>query len=822
LTISCDTVAPISMFDRIARFILQARYLLLALLVGVTVALAIPASQIVFDFSPNSIFLTADDELGFLEGHRAVFGEEDGIVLVLLEADNVFRPDVLQLIVDLSDDLGDLEGIDSVLSLSTVPRLAGTPPVLEIKPLLEDVPQTQEEADELRELVLSNRIYLHRFISPNAQATALLGILSNDLIEELERRPTVNAIESLLLEQTGIPGVSLTMIGVPVINREYAILLARDMARTVGLSVLLIGIVLGFLFRNPISVALPLTAVGISILWTIGYMVLWGDNINIINSIIPTLLLVIGVADAVHFLTTYYQELGAGKEKQQAIRAMVRRIGAACFMTSVTAAVGFASLMVARIDIIRGMGRVAAVGLMLSYVVILLLVPAVLSMVKAPNAGVHASPSSGLIGRLLTWVGLVVTEHKLKVVAVTALLCGLSVMGGFRVKTDNFLLEELFPINPVSQALHRTEEVLTGVMAIEFSIITEDEGGILEPDVLRGMVQVQEHLGSDPFMGHSASIADLILEIGYLTRGERSIPDSRAEAYQRLLYFEMGEDPAFLDSMIDVTRSRARISATQRDWGSRNFNAWYDGSGVCDPRAQCGDPILTVVDDAFGTVDGVKPGLEVRVTGSSLVATRALGKLVEDMITSLSTAFVVILLLMMLLLRSLRIGLLSMIPNLIPLLLTFGVMGWVGIPLRTSTALIFSVALGVAVNDTIHFVTRFKEELFLSGDRKMAVRATLLSTGRAIIFTSILMIFGFGTMMTTRFVGIFQMGLLGAVTLFAALLGDLLLLPVCLVIFRPWERFIEKKQREGTWEPVQLGRDSPSAARGTVRNAGRS
>jgi predicted RND superfamily exporter protein len=177
---------------------------------------------------------------------------------------------------------------------------------------------------------------------------------------------------------------------------------------------------------------------------------------------------------------------------------------------------------------------------------------------------------------------------------------------------------------------------------------------------------------------------------------------------------------------------------------------------------------------------------------------------------------------MMLLLRSLRIGLLSMIPNLIPLLLTFGVMGWVGIPLRTSTALIFSVALGVAVNDTIHFVTRFKEELFLSGDRKMAVRATLLSTGRAIIFTSILMIFGFGTMMTTRFVGIFQMGLLGAVTLFAALLGDLLLLPVCLVIFRPWERFIEKKQREGTWEPVQLGRDSPSAARGTVRNAGRS
>ncbi len=160
---------------------------------------------------------------------------------------------------------------------------------------------------------------------------------------------------------------------------------------------------------------------------------------------------------------------------------------------------------------------------------------------------------------------------------------------------------------------------------------------------------------------------------------------------------------------------------------------------------------------------------------------------------------------MMVLLRSLRIGLLSMIPNVIPLLVTLGFMGWVGIPLRTSTALIFSVALGVAVNDTIHFVTRFREELFRTGDRAEAVRLTLLSTGRAIMFTSILLIAGFGTMMTTRFVGIFQMGVLGAVTLFAALLGDLLLLPICLVIFRPWERFIEKKKATGQWKPVELG-----------------
>ncbi len=794
------------MFDRIARYILQARLLLLALLAAATIALGLPALDVVFDFSPRSIFLTADDEVKFLDRHREVFGEEDGIVMVLMEADDVFTPDNLQLIVDLSDDLAGVEGIEQVLSLSTVPRLSGAPPVIEVQPLLDEVPTTDEDAAELKRIVLENRIYLHRFVSPDSRATALLGIFADDLDEELERRPGLAAVEELLADHGGAPGVTLTMVGVPVVNREYAVLLQKDMAWTVGVSVLLIGLVLAFLFRNPISVALPLTAVGLSLAWTVGYMVLWGDGFNIINSIIPTLMLVIGVGDAVHFLTTYYQEIGAGAERTEAIRGMVRRIGAACLLTSLTAAIGFGSLMVARIDIIKGMGRVAAVGLMISYFVILLLVPSVLSLAPAPKAGVHADPSQGAIGRMLVWVGDVVVGRKLVVVMVTFLICGLAVLGGFRVKSDNFLLEELFKTHPVSQGLHQTERVLTGVMPVEVSIKTTEDGGILEPDVLAGMVELQEHLGSDPFIGHSASVADLILEIGRLTKGERSVPATRAEASQRLLYFEMGEDPGFLDSMVDVTRSHARISATQRDWGTNNFFGWYDGTGECDPRAKCGDPILEVVDRAFGTTNGKREdGLEVRVTGSNLVAARALGRLVEDMVFSLSTAFFVISILMMLLLRSLRIGLLSMVPNLIPLLVTFGFMGWVGIPLRTSTALIFSVALGVAVNDTIHFVTRFREELFLCGDRAEAVRKTLLSTGRAIIFTSILMIFGFATMMTTHFAGIFQMGLLGAVTLFAALVGDLLLLPTCLVIFRPWERFIEKKQREGTWEPVRIG-----------------
>jgi predicted RND superfamily exporter protein len=185
-----------------------------------------------------------------------------------------------------------------------------------------------------------------------------------------------------------------------------------------------------------------------------------------------------------------------------------------------------------------------------------------------------------------------------------------------------------------------------------------------------------------------------------------------------------------------------------------------------------------------------------RVTGSTLIAARALSFLVEDMFNSLGTAFLVISLFMMFMLRSFRVGLISMIPNVAPLLVTVGFMGWTGIPIRTSTALIFSISVGVAANDTIHFAVRYREELLATRDRRLAIRNTLLSTGRAIIFTSILLVVGFVTMLTTRFVGIFQMGLLGAVTLTTALGVVLLLFPISLDFFKPWSRYVEKRPPE--------------------------
>jgi uncharacterized protein len=780
------------MFDRIGSLIIRGRWVVLLLLLATTVAAGAKALEVRFDFSPRSIFLTGDPEVVFLAAHREVFGDEDAFCIVLVEGQDIFEPAMLELVTELSDRIGEVEHIDQVLSLSTMQEISGMPGLVQVSPLLEDIPTSPEESAALRSKVLENQLYVHRFVNPEGTATAVMGKFENGFVEELERRPALAAIEAIIDEFQGRDGAALSFVGVPIVNREYAVLLAGDMVRTVSGAAFLVGILLFLLFRNAWGVALPLMSVGLAMAWTVGYMALAGDSFNIINSIVPALLLVIAVGDAVHFLTTYYAEIGSGADKNTAIRAMVRRIGGACFLTSLTASIGFASLIVARINIIQGMGRVAAVGLMVAYVVILFLVPTVLSLVTVPASAVGTDLRKGWIGRLLVWLGTVTTEKKGPVLAVTLAITAMCVAGAFRVKSDNFLLEELLPENPVSVALHHNEEVISGVMPVEIVVRTDEEGGIFEPEILNGIAELQEELRLEPFIGHSVSIVDLIREIARVQEGERKIPETRAQAAQYLLYFEMSEDPSFLDSMIDLQRKTARISATARDWGTNNFLYWLDGRRHCDPRATCGPPIVDKIDRIFGTTNGKKPGLSVKVTGGSVVAADALSRLVEDMLMSLGTAFFIISLLMMFLLRSLRIGLMSMLPNVLPLLIILGFMGWVGIPVRTSTALIFSVALGVAVNDTIHFLTRYREELFASGDRIEAVKLTLLSTGRAIIFTSLLLIGGFIVMMSSRFMGIFQMGLLGAVALFAALLGDLVLLPICLAVFKPWSRTIDK------------------------------
>jgi predicted RND superfamily exporter protein len=753
-----------------AKAVLRFRGILALALVLVTVGAALQARSVGFDFSPTALFLTDDPELQYLREFRNEFGSEDAYIFILAVApDEIFTPGRLHAIGRLSDEAAELPGIDRVLSLGNVSMIRGQPGSQRIEALYEEVPESPSDLSAVRDEVLDARLLKRRLISADGRATALILTVEDGLFTEEQRRPTLLGAQEMLRRHTGQAGLELHLTGIPVVQRTYAVMLQRDLVRSMSLVVVAALLLLALLFRTALGTVLPLLSVLLAVLCAVAVMGLRGVDFNIINAVVPTLLLVIGISDAIHLVSRYYDELALGRDREQAIRNAVAEVGLACLLTSVTAAIGFGSLVVAHVDVIKELGRTSAIGIGIAYLITLTVVPVALSFLRRPAADTAARLGRGLIGRYLDWNLRMVVEQPWRVLAVSLLITAVAVAGMLRMTSQSFLLEEVRKSHPLSVATSAHEDYLSGVLPVIIDLDSGRPDGALDPELLRAQQTAIRELEADPMNGSVLGLSDLVIELNEALRGESEIPSTAGGVERTLLFYESASDTSLLERLTDFSRQRAPILIQNRDQGSEVFFEWYEHWN--------------------GPVDGAEPGrldelfegrADAHITGANLVASRALVSIVGDLTNSLSLAFALIFGAMTLLFRSVRIGLVSVLPNILPLLLVGGLMGWAGIQLRTATVLIFTLGLGLAVNDTVHFLARYRTEALSHADPDEVLRRTLHSTGRAIIFTSAILIAGFATMLPSQFVAITQMGLLGATTIFGALLGDLFLLPVLL------------------------------------------
>jgi predicted RND superfamily exporter protein len=352
------------------------------------------------------------------------------------------------------------------------------------------------------------------------------------------------------------------------------------------------------------------------------------------------------------------------------------------------------------------------------------------------------------------------------------LLVGSALMSAL-VEIESYVLEELSEDNPVVRANHVMEQEMAGVFSFQVQVRAGEEGGCLDPDFLREVDALESFIASQPWIRKTLSVVDLIKEMHQAMHGGDPdyyrVPETRELVAQYLLLYGMSGDQEDLDLLITPDHSTLRISSLGVDMGTTNFFALKERT---EQRAAG----LFV------------PPASARVTGKSLVAQNALNNIIRDMLTSLFTAFVIISVTISILYRSLKLGLISMVPNVIPLIFTLGFMGFFGIHLRTATVIIFSVSLGIAVDDTIHYISRFREEYFRTGDAIPAMYGTLRSAGRAILLTTLIMISGFSVFLVSSFKAAQDFGLLAGITITSSLLGTLLFLPVFLNTVRPWKK----------------------------------
>jgi len=767
-------VHPVSRW--LAETTLRRRWLTLALLAGATVLFALQIPRIVFRVSPEGMVVKGHPDTLYYAQYVKEFGTDE-IVLIALFAEDVFTREVLDTVVRLTERIRVDDNVQKVLSLSSVNDIRGSQEGVEISPFFSELPETPSGLEKIRAQVHENPLVYGNLVSQDDRSTLILVELhlwGDDFPEQRKRivRKILN-----LADQERTEGTELYVAGFPVVSTTLVTMLVEDQWVFVPTIVLLIVLTLYASFRSFWCVLLPMLSVFLSLVWVLGFLVLCGRTVEIITSVLPPLILVIAMADSVHILAHYREELGRNENREEAVRDATAYIFTPCLLTSVTTAIGFGSLMVSRVEGIWGLGLLACFGALAAFVISITLVPVLLSLLPTRTFLRPGRGNGSALDRALAGLARFNQSHKTHVLVATFVLIVLSLIGVFQLKVETTLIEYLKEENPLVKAVRHIEDHLTGTSTLDVVFSFDDPGQVNEPENLARVEALQAYLEEKSIVTDSFSLVDILKRMNQVFRGGDPafyrLPGSREEIAQYLLLYSMRGEEEDLARYVDDEHRTAVLASRLKTVSSTEM-----------------DRFIKEVQEYIRT-EFPDPG--IRVTGISVLVTDSIDAIVRGQIQSLALALVLISLVMTALLWSVRLGLLSMVPTVIPILMTLGLMGWLGIPINTATAVISCVAIGIAVDDTIHYMTRFRKEYRNRPDEVVAAFRALTHTGRAIYLTSFVLTVGFSVLVFSHFRPIIYFGLLMAVTMVSALVGDMVLLPVLLMVLKP----IRKGEAQG-------------------------
>jgi len=733
---------------------LSVPLMVVALLTAIPAGLA--ASRIETNNTIDTFLVRDDPGLAYYRQTTDRFG---GDLLVYISMDlapaGVFEPVSLARVDEVSRSLAALDGVVRVSSLATTDAIFDRDGMVEPGPLMERVPTSAAEVAAIEDKVDWSAL-LPWYVAPDRQATLLVVEADPDL-GAVELNRVIGSIHELV---EGVPGAEFALAGNPVFAEAVDRFNARDQQLFSGLMLLLVLVSSALWLRRLSSAVLPMAVVLITVTWTTGLFVVTGHMTNWITGIISPLLFLIGTASAVHLLSAYRDALASAASPREAITAALGRVAAPCFFTSLTTAAGFASLTANQVMPVRVFGIFACIGVMLAFVATMVMVPAVLGLAGrvAGHRPVAARPPS----RALAGVDALVQRRPGAVVVVSLLVVAALTSGvGFvRVETNN--LKYFRPSAPLVRHSLEIEGRYGGSAPLDIVLDTGRPDGAIEPEFLARVEQLQDRLDRTDGMARGISVADLLSDLHRAMRGDRpggDLPTSALAAYQLLML----PDPDMVDRIVDTDRAVTRIS-------TRFAGA---SMGLKQSRVLL-DRVETDCAEVFGDT------ADVRLTGSSVLFIDMDRYLVRGQIRSLCVVLAVVYVLLSALLRSARMGLLAMIPNVLPISVMLGLMGWLDLPLDGLTVMIACIAVGIGVDDTIHYLHRLRRELAGEPDLGRAMSRTLAAVGRPIVFTSAVLTVGFWIFCVSDFLGTRNFGFLTGVTLVVALVTDLLVLPAVL------------------------------------------
>lgn len=725
----------------------------LIVLAAVTLVLGVFASRIRIDAAIENLLPAHNPDRQFYESVKAVFGSEEATVVAVFG--DVFAPDTLATIDRLSRQFADFDGVREVISLTTVKGVESDELGLRVGPLLRELPDTPEEAAALKAKVLADPLYVGNLVNPEGNATSILL-----LFEPLSDRQFIDRdLEGQVRRAVAAEGrpERFAITGVQTLKVNGARLMEEDLLRFVPLSLALVILVLIIEFRTLRGVLLPLASVIGGSVWTTGVMVLCGSDINMGTLILPPLLMAIGIAYAIHVVSRYYAELRVERSRDEVVAATMAHVRLPVFVAWMTTVLSCATLILNPIHAIRDFGVYSVVGITAIFFVSLFFIPAALSLLphRRPAHPPSEAPTDR-VSRAVDVVGRFAVSHRLAVILGALALCGVSLWGASYIKVETDYLQFFSPESVFRRDNTRIAESLGGTQPIYVSIQGDGPGSLARLDALAAMRDLQQFVAEQPGVDGSLSLADYVALMQGALNPERGrvLPDNQEEVDQLMLFV----NPADVAPVVARDYGRANVIVRTRLSGSAEVSALVDR-------------IAEYAQSRF------RRGLEARTTGSMVLLNRSADDLARGQVSGLWQVLVMLLFIMSLIFLSVRAGLLSLVPNVIPIVVLFGMMGWTGISLNISTSMIAVIAIGIAVDDTIHYFSEFNVQLRATGDQETAILNVVRTIGKPIVYSALALTAGFAITCLSNFQPIRHFGFLASATMAVGLIAELLITP---------------------------------------------
>lgn len=769
-------------WERIARLILRNRLVIILVVLAGTFFFAQQWDKMRFTYTEANLLPDKHEVNLEYNSFLERFGEEGNLIVLGVNDSSLFQVEKLNAWNGFSNSFKNYDAIETVVGISDLQKLVKNKEKkqFDLEPFITDSIASQEQIDQLQTDLFEKYPFYDNFLFNSKTKTVRTAIyLKKEIVNTSERKDfildkLVTAVEGFEQEEN----LDVRVSGMPYIRTLNSQLIVNEIGKFITAALLVTSLIFFFFFRSFRATFISIVVVIIGVMWTFGILGILEYEITVLTALIPPLIIVIGIPNCIFLINKYQHEVNKHGNKAKSLQRVISKIGNATLMTNVTTASGFATFIFTKSKLLQEFGTVASLSILAIFILCLLIIPIVYSIMPMPKDKHLEHLNKRWINAFVDWMERMVKHRKITVYVTSLILLIASIIGIYQIRISGSLIEDMPKQSEFFEDIRFFEQEFNGIMPLEIMVNTGQKKGVMKLANLKRMNTLEDLIIETPELSKPISVVSLVKysKQAYYNGNPKyyQLPTSQENSFILSYAKKSSADVDMLKNFVDSTGQYARITTFMKDIEIEKMER--------------------IEEDLRNKIAKVFPSerYEVTITGKAYLFQKGTRYLVRNLILSLSLAILLISVFMAYMFRSFRMIVISLIPNILPLLITAGLMGYLGVPIKPSTILVFSIAFGISVDDTIHFLAKYRQELQANHWKiRKSVYAALRETGVSMFYTSIVLFFGFSVFIISSFGGTVALGALVSATLLFAMLANLILLPSLLLSL---ERSIANKE----------------------------